>query len=231
MCHQATGRSYDRPLHAGDIPLIAAPYLGCLGQSTITAIAGAITDYHAPQPAVLIALLEMAHRAKHDDCGMYPWPMMPFSALDLDTLERVQTDDMTVFHTVFESMALAERNMGLVNKVLSSECGCTFRFVCDCGGCIERAGEDILGSPAYAQINHLRSLAEAEGTKVIRIASFDHPEWTRRSLDMGPAEIKSYQRMSALLYSLPARESTLAMIAEPLLASLRAMSGRQKIAA
>lgn len=231
MCHQATGRPYDRPLHADDIPLIAAPYVGCLGQSAVSAITGAITDHHAPQPAVLIALLEMAHRTTHNDHGIYPWPMMPFSALDLDTLERVQTDDMAAFHTVFESMALAERNMGLVNAVFSRELGLQIRLVCDCGCISDRDDEDILGSPAYAQINHLRSLAEAEGTKIIRVGSFDHPDWTHRSLDMGSAEIKSYQRMSALLYSLPARESTLATQAEPLLASLRAMSRRQKIAA
>lgn len=205
MCHTATEANYDRPLHPGDVPLIAGKYAKCLGNAAIDRIVDALTDYHVPQPAVLIAVLEMADRAKHKDRGIYPWPMMPFSALDLDTLERVQTNEMAAFHTVFESMALAERNMGLLNDVLARELGIQLRLVCDCG-CISDGFEvDILGSAAYKQVNHLRSLAEAAGTKVIRVPTFSDIAWTSRHLDMGPREIASYERMWAMLSSLPAR--------------------------
>lgn len=214
MCHTATGANHDRPLHCDDVPLIASKYVKCLGETAIRRIVDAITDNHVPQPAVLIAILEMADRAKHKDRGIYPWPMMPFSALDLDTLERVQTNEMAAFHTVFESMALAERNMGLVNDVLASELGIQLRLVCDCG-CISDGFEvNILESAAYKQVNHLRSLAEAAGTKVIRVPTFTDAAWTSRSLDMGPREIASYERMWSMLSSLPARSLDFAAAAK-----------------
>lgn len=221
MCHTATGENYDRPIHPDDVPIIAAPYVKCLGQKPIEAIYDAITDDHVPQPAVLIAILEMADRAKHKDRGLYPWAMMPFSALDLDTLERVQTEEMAAFHTVFESMALAERNMGLLNNVLASELGKQLRFVCDCGCTCDDVEVNILESAAYKLINHVRSLAEAAGTKVVRAKTFTDSEWTSRTLDMGEAEIASYQRMWAILTSLPAREINVAATAAPALEYLR----------
>ncbi len=221
MCHAATGTSYDRPLHADDVPLIAARYQKCLGTKAIDSIVTAITDHHVPQPAVLIAVLEMMDRAKHRDHGMYPWAMMPFSALDLDTLERVQTEDMAAFHTVFESMALAERNMDLLDRVLRDELGMQLRLVCDCG-CISDGFEaDILGSPAYAQVNHLRSLAESAGTAIVRVPTFSDAGWTDRSLDMGRAEIASYQKMAGILYGLPRRDTDLRSLAAPGISFLR----------
>lgn len=205
MCHTATGAAYDRPLHTDDIQTIVAPYERCLGGAAVTGIVQALTDAHVPQPAVLIAVLEMAHRAKHKDCGLYPWPMMPFSALDLDTLERVQTEDMAAFHTVFESMALAERNMRLLDQVLASQLGLQLRLVCDCGCVSDGFDVDILGDPAYAAINRVRSLAESVGTRVVRVPTFSDPAWTRRNLDMGPSEVTSYERMARILKSLPHR--------------------------
>lgn len=209
MCHEATGTAYDRPLAAEDIPLIAAHYLPRLNLTAIGRIADAIMDFHRPQPAVLVAVLEMVDRAKHADQGMYPWPMMPFSALDLDTLERVQTAAMAEFHSVFEGMALAERNMILMKDILDREFGIQFRFVHDCG-CISDGNEvAILDSPAYKRINDLRALAEAIGTKVVHVRGFSDPEWLRRDLDMGPAEMRSYNRMWAILSSLPRRSTDL----------------------
>lgn len=205
MCHAATGVAYDRPLVSEDVPIIASRYARCLGATAIDKIVEALTDNHVPQPAVLIAVLEMAHRAKHNDRGIYPWSMMPFSALDLNTLERVQTDEMAAFHTVFESMALAERNMDLLNDVLGTHVGVQVRLVCDCGCISDGFDVDILGSAAYQRINRIRSLAESVGTPVIRVSTFAHADWQRRSLDMGVAEIGAYQRMWSLLQMLPQR--------------------------
>lgn len=231
MCRAATGKTYDRPLHADDVPLIAARYEGCLGASAIAAIVKAITENHRPQPAVLIAVLEMADRAKHGNHGMYPWPMMPFSALDLDTLERVQTDAMAEFHSVFESMALAERNMGLLNSALKAELGSQIRLVCDCGCISDGADADILGSPTYARINDVRSLAEAVGTAVVRVADFQDPEWTRRDLDMGPQEMRSYEKMWKILTALPARGIDLPREAGSSVAFLRELKAERRVAA
>ncbi len=212
MCHTATGENYDRPLHVDDVPIIAHQYRHCLGSEAIDRIYDAITDHHTPQPAVLIAVLDMAHRAKHKDRGMYPWPMMPFSALDLESGERVQTDAMVAFHTVFESMALAERNTQLLNTVLKNELGLQMRFVCDCGCITDGADEDVLGSDAYMRVNSVRALAEAIGTPVVRVSSFDDTAWKRRDLDMGPTEIASYERMWSILKSLPVRQNDMAAL-------------------
>lgn len=231
MCRASTGKPYDRPLHAGDVPLISAHYERCLGAASISAIVAAITDNHHPQPAVLIAVLEMADRAKHHDHGMYPWAMIPFSALDLNTLERVQTDAMAEFHSVFESMALAERNMDLLNETLRSELGSQIRLVCDCGCISDGADEDILGSPAYAKINDIRSLAEAVGTKVVRVADFQSADWLSRDLDMGPHEMRSYEKMWGILTSLPAREIDLSAAAKSNVSYLRELKAERLIAA
>lgn len=209
MCHATTGAAYDRPLHEDDLPIIVAPYQRCLGGTAITAIVHALTDAHVPQPAVLIAVLEMAHRAKHGDRGLYPWSMMPFSALDLDTFERVQTDEMVAFHTVFESMALAERNMRMLDSVLAQQLKIQLRLVCDCGCISDGFDTDVLGSAAYATINRARSLAESLGTPVIRVRTFTDGAWLSRNLDMGSTEVASYQRMWNILRSLPRRDITL----------------------
>jgi hypothetical protein len=231
MCHTATGAAHDRPLHKEDIPLIGASYQNCLGERAVTKIAEVLTDHHSPQPAVLIAALEMAHRAKHQDRGMYPWPMMPFSVLDLDTLERVQTDEMAAFHTVFESMALAERTMDLLNGVLARELGLQLRLVCDCGCISDDFETDILGSAAYQEINLIRSVAEAAGTQVIRASTFSSPEWTSRDLDMGPREIESYQRMWGILKMLPYRSFDISASVADQVSYLRQLKGKQALAA
>jgi len=231
MCHTATGAAHDRPLHKEDIPLIEASYLNCLGGHAVSKIVDALTDHHSPQPAVLIAVLEMAHRARHKDRGMYPWSMMPFSALDLDTLERVQTDEMAAFHTVFESMALAERNMDLLNDVLASELGLQLRLVCDCGCISDDFETDILGSMAYQEVNFIRSVAEAAGTKVIRVPTFASSEWTSRDLDMGPQEIESYRRMWGILRMLPHRSFDVSALVAGQVSYLRHLKGKQALAA
>jgi len=231
MCRETKGEPYDRPLHPDDVPLIARFYERCLGNEAISAIVAAITDHHHPKPAVLIAILEMMDRAKHNDQGMYPWPMMPFSALDLSTLERVQTDGMAAFHSVFESMALAEANMAKLNCVLQTHLGLQIRLVCDCGCISAEAKVDILGSSAYAQINAVRSLAEAVGTPVIRVKKFQNPDWLCRELDMGERETASYGKMMEILTSLPARRIDLKLQASPNVAYLRGLKTGQLMAA
>jgi hypothetical protein len=169
----------------------------------VAAVYAALSDNHYCKPAVLIAVLEMVDRFKRGDHGLYQYPTMPFSAMDTDTLERVQTDGMYAFHSVFESMALAERNMLLLNAALKEHAGCKIVLFCDCGCAAVDAQYDAYGSDWYQVINRLRSLAEAVGTQVIRIDDFTHIEWNNRNLDMGEAEVSSYNRMYSLLTSLP----------------------------
>jgi len=204
MCHEATGASYDRPLFAEDVPLIARHYPQ-LDRDGVDAIYRAITDHHWPQPAVLVTVLEMIDRARRGDIGYYQHPTMPFSAMDLDTFERVQSDAMYAFHAVFESMALAQRNMVLLNDALKTHFGLQYVLFCDCGGCIVPAGEQPFQTSWYQEINQLRSLAEAAGTPVVRVSDFTDPAWIGRSLDMGNAETASYERMFGILRTLPQR--------------------------
>lgn len=203
MCHEATGASYDRPLFAEDVPLIAKAFPNLYRQD-VDALFAALTDNHFPQPAVLITVCEMVTRYQQGDAGYYTFPTMPFSAMDLETFERVQTPSMLAFHAVFESMALAQRNMMLLNQVLKERFGLQLVLFCDCGCDIMPADQDPYGG-SYKAINQLRSLAEAAGTPIVRPMNFTDPMWTSRNLDMGPAEIRSYERMFALLQTLPKR--------------------------
>lgn len=218
MCHEATGRSYDRPLMPEDVSLIAA-HFPQIDREAIDAVYRAITDHHWPQPAVLVAVLEMIDRARRYDTGYYQYPTMPFSAMDLESYERVQSEGMYAFHAVFESMALAQRNMLLLNNALKTHFGLQLVLFCDCGCSIVPAAIDPFETDWYQKINTLRSLAEAVGTKVVRVADFADPDWVRRQaecgLDMGPAETASYTKMYAILQTLSPRAINLRQLASP----------------
>jgi hypothetical protein len=218
MCHEASGVSYDRPIDFDDIALIARHYPR-LGAPAIHAIYGAITDNHWPKPAVLIAILELVERALEDDRGLYPYPTMPFSAMDLTTYERVQSHGMKAFHSVFESMALAQRNMVILNLVLARYFKLKIVLFCDCGCSIVPIDVDAFQTDWYKRINLLRSSAEAVGTKVVIVNDFNDPKWIERlhtnGLDMGLAEMASYDRIGAILQSLPAREFDVFAMASP----------------
>ena len=204
MCHETTGATYDRPLFREDVPLIAKhfPNLDPVG---IEAVYQAITDHHWPQPAVLVTVLEMVDRLQRGDVGFYRYPTMPFSAMDIETFERVQSDSMRSFHTVFESMALAQRNMKLLQDALEKHFGAWLILFCDCGCSMLPAGEQAFDARWYQEINQLRSLAEAAGTRIVRVTDFTDPEWTSRVLDMSSAETASYERMFSILQVLPHR--------------------------
>jgi hypothetical protein len=212
MCHEASGATYDRPLFRDDMPLIARHFPN-IEPDAVAAIFDAITDHHWPQPAVLVTVLELLDRHQRGDTGLYAHPIMPFSAMDIDTYERVQTAAMREFHTVFESMALAQRNMDLLNKVLEQRFGVLLILFCDCGCGLITTDENAFESAWYKAINDLRSLAESVGTPVVRVSSFEDPEWRERLLDMGPSETSSYERMFSILQSLPSRDSNIAELA------------------
>jgi hypothetical protein len=212
MCHETTGASYDRPLFPTDLPLIMQHY-SQLDPAGVEAVYQAITDHHWPQPAVMIAVLELVDRAQRGDCGYYPHPTMPFSAMDLETLERVQSEGMYAFHTVFESMALAQRNMELLNQALSQHFGLKLVLFCDCGCGIVPAHDEPFEADWYQVINQLRSLAEAVGTRVVRVDTFQSQTWRERDLDMGASEESSYDKMYRILAALPKRRFDIKQLA------------------
>jgi hypothetical protein len=223
MCHEATGKPYDRPLFSEDVPLIAGHYPNVPIEG-VWNLYEALTDAFWPKPAVLIAFLELVDRALQNDIGYYTNPTIPFSAMDLETFDRVQTDAMADFHSVFEGFPLAERNKGLVDSALTKSFELKLAFFHDCGCSIVPAESDPFAEEWYAQINTLRSLAEAVGTPVVRVTDFLDPEWTSRQeehgLDMGPSEKGSYVRMHRALRSLPARSFDLFELASPKFAQL-----------
>lgn len=227
MCHETTGANHDRPLFAADVPLIAS-HFPALCSAGVQAVYQAISAHHWPQPAVLVAVLEMIDRSIRRDVGYYSHPTMPFSAMDLETYDRVQSDGMYAFHAVFESMALAQRNMKLLDEALTEHFGLRLVLFCDCGCSIVPADSHPYESEWYQQINELRSLAEAAGTPVVRVTDFADPEWTRRQamhgLDMGPSETASYTKMYNILLSLPPRQFDIKRLASQRFAQLFAES-------
>lgn len=216
MCHEATGANYDRPLFPEDVPLILGHYPN-LDPARVDHIVAALTDAFWPKPAVLITFLELISRAKRNDTGYYPYPTIPFSAMDLETYERVQTKAMGEFHSVFEGFPLAERNKRLVDQALTETFGLKLVFFHDCGCSIVRAEDNPFDTEWYQEINSLRSLAEAVGTKVVQVTDFNDPEWVRRKhehgLDMDHSETTSYERMFTILQSLSSRPVSIKQLA------------------
>ena len=213
MCHEASGVPYDRPLFEEDVPLIAKHYPN-LDRSGVEAVHAAITDHHWPQPAVLITVLEMVDRARRNDTGNNPFATMPFSAMDRDTYERVQVHKMAAFHTVFESMALAQRNMKLLNGALHTHFGLQFVLFCDCGCITMSADIDPFDTEWYLETNNWRAAAEAAGTKIVHLNDFSHPDWRDRDLDVTSVEESSYERMFDILNSMPARDFNVKQLAK-----------------
>ncbi|MCI5051353.1 MAG: hypothetical protein MRY57_03520 [Candidatus Pacebacteria bacterium] len=204
MCHVATGANYDRPINQKDVGIVKEQYPE-VNPKVIDELYAAITDNHTPQPAVLIALTELFSRGKRKDNGLYDWPVIPFSALELQTWKRIQTKEMLAFHSVFESMALAQRNMQLVNAVFNKY-GLQFILFCDCGCGAPELSLDVFNTQEYQMINAVRSEFEALGTEIVIVESFNDPLWFERDLDMGDAEVTSYQRMWEVLNLLPKHE-------------------------
>lgn len=225
MCHETTGANYDRPLFESDVSIIAGHY-DTIPRCKINRLYEAITDSNWAQPAVLIAFLEFITRFQKQDKGLYQHPTIPFSAMDLNTFERVQTPAMAAFHSVFETFRLAQRNCEMVDNVLAEEFGLKLVFFCDCGAC-SISLEDKSYGDWYQEINQLRSLAEAAGTSVVIVDGFRSLNWTERQLDMGPSEMASYTRMFKILMTLPAREFDLHGLASPGFAE---MFKKQKVA-
>ncbi len=205
MCSSASGKAYDRPYHHDDL-LIIMKFYPDLPTEGVAAVMAALTDAFCPKPAIPIAFLELVDRARGNDCGYYPYPTLPFSAMDLTTAERVQADCMTDFHSVFEGFPLAERNQHLLNAALRTHFGVKIVFFHDCGCSIVPADVDAFATDWYQEINLHRSTAEAVGTEVVQVEDFNDPEWLGRELDMGPQEMRAYVRMHQALLALPRRE-------------------------
>lgn len=206
MCHVCTNEPYGRPIKREDLVVVKKHYKE-IPENFLDDVFEAITDYHTPQPAVLVVMAEIFDRVRKKDNGIYNWPVIPFSALDLDTWERVQTKEMLAFHTVFESMALAQRNIELVRNVFNKYKYEFFMFCdCGCGGASYNMNERVIDSENYKKINAVRSEIEAIGTDVILADSFDDKVWTERKLDMSNSEINSYKKMWNILCDLSGKK-------------------------
>jgi hypothetical protein len=201
MCHECSGTNYDRPITIQDREILKKHYAS-IDTNIVDGLYDRITDKNYPQPAVLVMILEMIYRDQNNDNGLYPVPLSPFSAMDLDTGERVQTPEMYAFHTVFESFALAQRNFSLMNQYLEKVFKKKIELFCDCG-CDYRPTEPNKELDTMINdINAFRSFYESIGTKVIKPTWFEDSEWTKRTLDMWTSEIQSYKRMYSILTSL-----------------------------
>jgi len=191
-------KNYDRPITINDKDIIKQSYPS-ISSSIIDEIYNRITYKNHPQPAVLIMILEMIYRDQIWDNWIYPVPISPFSWMDLETWERVQTPEMYAFHTVFESFALAQRNFDLMNQYIKKTFNKQILLFCDCGCWYipSQDNTDILN--IIDDINAFRSFYESIWTKVIKAESFNSTDRTSRTIDMWESEINSYKKMYWIL--------------------------------
>lgn len=206
MCHTSTGESFDRPITKNDLKIIQNHYQ-TIDKEILQWVYDRITDMNYPQPAVLLMIAELIYRDQEWDTWLYPVPVSPFSAMDLDTGERVQSKEMYSFHTVFESFALAQRNVQLLNNYLSNTIKTQIVLFCDCGWCSLRDDAPKEVRNIINNMNAFRSYYESIGTQVIKTESFDTPERSNRTLDMWESEKNSYKKMYKILTSLPKEQS------------------------
>lgn len=117
MCHRNSGKAYERVLREEDLAVVEHHY-PTISPAILRGVYECITDQNYPQPGVLIAVADLLYRDQQNLTGKYGIPVLPFSAMDLDNGERIQSRPMAAFHAVFESFSLAERNFRLLKEYL-----------------------------------------------------------------------------------------------------------------
>jgi hypothetical protein len=204
MCTECKDPRIERPLVIEDVDDIKRFY-GQVPPEIIDGVYGTLMDDNTITPITLAVLVEMVSRFIEGDNGSYERPTLPFSAMDLKTMQRVQTPEMAVCHSVFESLTLAQRNVQLLDAYLRSR-GMNLVFFCDCGCGVEASDKNPY-TEEYLRVNAFRAYYEAVGTEVVQVESFEDSEWTSRRLDMGPSEIAAYLRIARCLKGIPKRHA------------------------
>ena len=202
MCTECKDPRIERPLVLDDLVDIKNFYSE-VPPEILDGMYWALTDNNTITPITLVVLAEMVCRYLEGDKGSYERPTLPFSAMDLKTMQRVQTPEMAACHSVFESLTLAQRNVELLNIYLRSR-GMQIVFFCDCGCGIEASDKNPY-TDEYLRVNAFRAYYEAVGTQVVQVESFESLDWTSRRLDMGPCEIAAYLRITRCLKGIPKR--------------------------
>ena len=204
MCTQCEDPRIHRPAVSDDVNDLKKFYPE-VGPDLIDEIFLALTDWNVVTPVVPAVIVEMVCRYQLGDKGSFERPTLPFSAMALKTGERFQTPEMIQCHHMFESLTLAQRNVGLVQEALKKS-GMQLVFFCDCGCSIEASEVDPY-TEEYLRVNAYRSYWEAVGAPVIQCESFDSDEWKNQRLDMGHSENESYRKIGRFLSELPRRNS------------------------
>lgn len=206
MCAVNDGNYFFRPMSKADVAVIAAEYPS-ISQNLVYDVFMAMTDHNTVKPAVLVMILEGIRRLEAGEWGNSSHgATFAYSALQIrdggdgEIFHRFQDPIMAHVHDAMLQFALAERNMRMVQKVLSRY-GYNLTHFCDCGCGITRDGDEYMGSNEYLAVNYLRSYSESIGAPVHSVASID--ELPLPLTDMHQHEVHGYMRVWGILQSLP----------------------------
>lgn len=169
----------------------------------------AMTDSNTVRPAVMLVILEGIKRLEQSLFGNSSYgATFAYSALQIkdggngEIFHRFQDPIMAHIHDAMLQFALAERNMRLVQGVLTSH-GYNLTHFCDCGCVITREGDEYMKSAEYKAVNMVRSYGESIGAPVHMVTTID--DLPLSVTDMHPQEVDGYKRVWAILQSLPAQ--------------------------
>ncbi len=208
MCAVNDGNSFFRPMTSCDIAPIVAVYPS-VPEKLVNELFMAMTDHNTVRPAVMYIILEGISRLEAGLWGNSSYgATFAYSALQIrdggdgNIFHRYQDPIMAHIHDAMLQFALAERNMRLVQAVLTSH-GYNLTHFCDCGCGITRDGDDYMGSDEYKAVNYVRSYGESIGAPVHTVATID--ELPLALTDMHQHEVDGYKRVWEILQALPSQ--------------------------
>lgn len=206
MCAINDGNSFFRPMVKGDLPYFENAYPS-ISREMIGDIFAAMTNHNTVRPAVMLIVLEGVYRLESGLFGNSSFgATFAYSALQIhdggngEIFHRFQDPIMAHIHDAMLQFALAERNMRLVQDVLTSY-GYNLTHFCDCGCGITRDGDDYMNSSEYSAVNYIRSYGESIGAPVHAVATID--ELPLPLTDMHQDEVDGYKRVWTILQELP----------------------------
>lgn len=206
MCSVNDGTNFFRPMSQKDLPVISQHY-NFLTLRFIRELFDAMTDHNTVRPAVLLVILEGIRRLQMVLWGNSSFgATFAYSALQMEPgapgglFHRYQDPIMAHVHDAMLQFALAERNMKLVQKVLTSH-GYNLHHFCDCGCGITQEGEGYMETSEYLAVNYVRSYGESVGAPVHALASID--DLPLSLTDMHKHEVDGYKRIWQILQTLP----------------------------
>ena len=206
MCAINDGNHFFRPMVRNDLEAVKSAYPQ-IQKNMIDDVYAAMTDSNTIRPAVMLVILEGINRIEGRLTGNSSYgAVFAYSALQIrdggngKIFHRFQDPIMEHIHDAMLQFALAERNMRLVQEVLTGY-GYNLTHFCDCGCGITYDGSDYMRSAEYRAVNMLRSYGESIGAPVSIVENID--DIPLSLTDMHQDEIDGYKNIWSALHSLP----------------------------